>query len=166
MCRIEDVTNFHGSLTFDMFKMFQYSESPSHAIFLNSFYFSIFAFIKMLFCLICTLLCCKMCRIEDITNFHFPPALRSRKIAGYFKSPYYPILLNSFLFSIFAFIKVLQGCICGCISPIICWIEDITNFHGRLILNNGTLVRYFESTYHAIFLNSFYFHILSFFGML
>ena len=31
MCRIEDITNFHGSLTFDMFKMFQYFESPSYA---------------------------------------------------------------------------------------------------------------------------------------
>ena len=48
MWRIENITNFHGSLTFDMFKMFQYFESPSYVILLNSFYFSIFAFMEML----------------------------------------------------------------------------------------------------------------------
>ena len=48
MCRIENITNFHGSLTFDMVKMFQYLECPSYAILLNSFYFLIFAFIEML----------------------------------------------------------------------------------------------------------------------
>ena len=48
MCRIEDITSFHGSLIFDMVKMFQYLESPSYAILLNSFYFSIFAFMEML----------------------------------------------------------------------------------------------------------------------
>ena len=47
MCRIEDITNFHGSLTFEMVKMFQYFESPFFAILLNSFYFSIFAFMEM-----------------------------------------------------------------------------------------------------------------------
>ena len=42
ICRIENITNFHGSLTFDMVKMFQYFESPNYVILLNSFYFSIF----------------------------------------------------------------------------------------------------------------------------
>ena len=44
MCRIEDITNFHSSLTFDMVKMFLYFESPSYVILLNSFYFSIFLY--------------------------------------------------------------------------------------------------------------------------
>ena len=70
MCRIEDITNFHGSLTFDMVKMFQYLESPSYVILSSCFYFSIFAFMEMLKGLICTWLCCKMCKIEDIRNFH------------------------------------------------------------------------------------------------
>ena len=51
MWRIEDITNFRGLLTFDMVKMFQYFESPEspiYAILLNSFYFSIFAFMEML----------------------------------------------------------------------------------------------------------------------
>ena len=48
MCRIEDITNFHGSLTFEMAKIFQYFESPSYAILFNIFYFSIFAFMEML----------------------------------------------------------------------------------------------------------------------
>ena len=81
---------------FDMFKVFQYFESPSYAILLNSFYFSIFAFIQMLFCLICTWVCHKMFRIEDNMNFHGSLSLSSRKIARYFKSPYFLILLNSF----------------------------------------------------------------------
>ena len=42
MYRIEDITSFYGSLTFDMVKMFKYFESPSYVILLNSFYFSIF----------------------------------------------------------------------------------------------------------------------------
>ena len=88
-----------------MVKMFQYFESLSYAILLNSFYFSIFVFIEMLFCLICTWVCRKMCRIEDITNFHGSLALSSKEKARYFKSPYYPILLNSFYLSIFAFIN-------------------------------------------------------------
>ena len=96
MCRIEDIMNFHGSLTFDMFKMFQYFESPSYVIFQNGFYFSIFAFMEMLLCLVGTCVCHKMCRIEGITNFHGSLALSSRKTARYFKSPYYPILLNRF----------------------------------------------------------------------
>ena len=94
--RIEDITNFHGSLTFDMVKMFQFFESPSYATLLNGFYFSIFAFMEMLKGLGCSWVCCKMCRIEDITNFHGSLALSSGKIARYFESPYYPILLNSF----------------------------------------------------------------------
>ena len=49
-----------------------------------------------------------------------------------------------------------------CLRSLICGIEGITNFHGRLILNNGTSVRYFESTYCAILLDRFYFHIFSF----
>ena len=44
-----------------------------------------------------------------------------------------------------------------------CRIQHITNLHGRLILNNGKLIRCFESTYCAILLNSFYFHNFSFF---
>ena len=70
ICRIEDITNFHGSLTFDMVKMFQYHESTRYAIFLNSFYFSIFAVMEMISVLICTWVCHKMYRIEDIMNFH------------------------------------------------------------------------------------------------
>ena len=54
---------------------------------------------------------------------------------------------------------MLQGYICSCISPIICRSEDITNFHGRLILNNGKSIRYLESPYYPILLNSFYFPI-------
>ena len=48
MCRIENITNFHGWLIFHMVKMFEYFESPSFAILLNSFYFSIFGFMEML----------------------------------------------------------------------------------------------------------------------
>ena len=70
MCRIEDITNFHGSLTFDMFKMFQFFESLSYVSLSNGFYFSIFAFMEMLYRLVCSWVCCKMCRIEDVMNFH------------------------------------------------------------------------------------------------
>ena len=46
-----------------------------------------------------------MCRFEDITNFHDSLALSSRKLAGYFRSPEYLILLKSIYFSIFALYK-------------------------------------------------------------
>ena len=107
MFRSEDITNFHGSLTFGMLKMFQHSESRSYAILLNSFYFPIFAFIEMLFCLICTWVCRKMCRIEDITNFHGSLTFDMFKMFQYFESPSHAILLNSFHFSIFAFMEML-----------------------------------------------------------
>ena len=133
--RIENITNFHSWLTFRMVKMFQYFESPRYVILLNAFYFSIFAYMEMLKGINCTWVCPKMCRIEDITNFHGSLALSNSKIARYFRSPYYPILLIAFI--LHCFHKVLWGYICSCISPEICGIEDITNFHGRLILNNG-----------------------------
>ena len=40
---------------------------------------------------------------EDITNFHGSLALSSRKIARYFESPSYAILLNCFYFFYFCF---------------------------------------------------------------
>ena len=160
MCTIEDITNFHGSLTFDMVKMFQYFESPSHVILSNTFHFSIF-FHGNVIRRVCTWVCFKMFRSKDITNFHGSLAL-SIKVAGYFKSPYYPILLNSFQFSIFAFIKVLQGCICSCISIVISGIEDITNFHGSLTFDMVKVFQYFESRSYVILLNNFYFSIFAF----
>ena len=90
-----------------MFKMFQYFESPFFAILLNSFYFSIFAFMEMLYGLICTWLYCKMCKIEDITDFHGSLSFDMFKMFQYFESPSYAILLNSFYFSIFAFMEML-----------------------------------------------------------
>ena len=79
ICTIEDITNFHGSLTFRMVKMFQYFKTPIYAILLNHFYFSIFAFMEMLWGLICTWVYHKMCRIEDITNFHCSLVLSSKE---------------------------------------------------------------------------------------
>ena len=76
---------------------------------LNSFDFSIFVFMEMLQGLIFTWVCPKMCKIEDVMNFHRSLALSSRKIGRYFKSPYYPILLNSFDFSIFVFMEMYGG---------------------------------------------------------
>ena len=132
MCRIEDITNFHGSLALSSRKICWYCKSPYYPILLNSFYFSIFVFMEMLQGLMCTWLCPKMCRTEDITNFHGPLALSRSKIASYFKSPYYAIFLNSFYFSIFPFMETLYSLICTCVCPKMCRIEDITNFHGLL----------------------------------
>ena len=81
-------------------------------------------------CFICSCISPIICGIEDIMNFHCSLALNSRKIARYFKSFYYLILLNSFYFSIFAFIKVLSDFFCSCICPMICRIENIMDFHG------------------------------------
>ena len=78
-----------------MVKIFQYFESPGYAILLNSFYFSIFASFALVYVPKCA-------ELPDITNFHSSLAFSSSKIARYFKSPYYPILLNSFYFSLFA----------------------------------------------------------------
>ena len=101
ICRIEDITNFHGSLTFGMVKVFQYLESRTFVILLNRFYFSIFAFMEMLWGLICTWVCHKMCRIQDITNFHGSLTFDMVKMFQYFESPSHVILSNTFYFSIF-----------------------------------------------------------------
>ena len=90
-----------------MFKMFQHFESRTYVILLNSFYFSMFPFIEMLFCLICTWVCRKMCRIENITNFHVSLTFGMVKMFQYLECPSYAILLNRFYFFIFAFIEML-----------------------------------------------------------
>ena len=89
--------NFHFSLNFDMFKMFQSFESPSCVTLLNSFHFSIFAFMERLQGLICNWLCHKMWRIEDITNFHGSLTFDMVKMLQYFESHGYAILLNSII---------------------------------------------------------------------
>ena len=135
MCKIEDITNFHGSLALSCRKIGRYFKCPYYPILVNSFDFSIFVFMEMLQGLMCTWLCPKMYRTEDITNFHGPLALSSSKIASYFQSPYYAIFFNSFYFSIFPFMETLSGLICTCVCPKMCRIENITNFHCLLQKN-------------------------------
>ena len=152
-----------------MFKMFQYFESPSYVILLNSFYYSIFAFIEMLFCLICTRVCRKMCRIENITNFHVSLTFGMVKMFQHFESRSYAILLNSFYFSMFPFIEMLFCLICTWVCRKMCRIENITNFHGSLTFGLVKMFQYFESPespIYAILLNSFNFSIFAFMEML
>ena len=111
MFRIEDITNFQDSLAFEIVKMFQYLESSSYAILLNSFYFSIFAFMEMLWGLICTWVCHKMCRIQDITNFHSKLTFGMVKMFQYFESPSHVILSDTCYFSIFLSWKCNKACL-------------------------------------------------------